>query len=356
MKLFILLLILSGFLFSACTVISINDATNLTLVQGSCAQINNTNITIYAEIPQFHINNTLNFNECFNSLNNSLSICAKPFPTINKIYNLSGGQNYTESVYNFTLFSTNSIYNITKEGNFGENLSLNGITLTCPAFPIINEILNIQPGDLKIYDKYRLTVYGPSKLNIKKTFDTNEHFVNDAYGLDFTGTPPINQYIMLNNSGSYFNQKQNLTVAYNISEDQYELMCNNLFNQTPKIWYSENLSTSCESPIVPLCADKLLAHCTVNELFQKNGAYVCMDRLAVDTANQCNSTLAQLSIADSTITGLRDDLKNRKKDSEDWYSNMLNIMFLGMGIILIVFFAIFAFKKYKRDKQYGGAA
>lgn len=323
---FILMILICTIYSAACTFVNITNQTSFSLDQGTCIEfknVDNTTVIISAK------NNTLSQN-----------------------ITISASQTYTDPVSQNLYFCQSPQFNINKTGNFGETLSIPNASIffTCPAKPMINKVTTLAPGQADLLPDFGYSCYAPAKLNLVKTLEWGETVTNDAYGIQLT-CPKFNQEILLTgNESSYSNTKANITARLNLTEQYYELICNGLFNTTPKIWYEQNVSTSCSTPIIPLCADDLLDHCTVNELFQRNGAYICMNRIAIDTKSQCNLTQTQLTTTQSSLASCQATQQNIIDQQKAINEGNINFVLLIFGIVAASFAGWRAYLKWKANK------
>lgn len=327
MRSIILLLVLVSTIYSAaCTFVNITNLTSYSLDQGTCIEFNNSN-------------------------NITVIISAKNYTTNNNI-TIPAGQSYTDPASQNIYSAQSQQFNINKTAQFGECLDLPNASIhfCAPTKPMINKISNLAPGQADLLPDFGYSCYAPPKLNVVKTLGWGETFTNDAYGIQLT-CPKYNKEILLTgNDTSYFDEKTNISARLNLSEQYYELICNGLFNSTPKIWYDQNISNSCNSAIIPFCADDLLNHCTVNELFQKNGAYVCMNRIATDTKTQCNLTQTQLTTTQSSLASCQATQQNIKDEQKAISDSNINYTLLVFGLVALSVVAWMVYKKHRSDK------
>lgn len=383
MKYVLLLMILLSTVFSACSIIDVTTVSNInfTLDQNSCITINNSNISIFPKDVRtnqnltlnapttivdpisnnsyrissnlVNLNKTLEYGECYTNSINQEVICSKSFPLINKIYTVQVGSNISDSQYNFTIFASGKSYNISKTAEFGESLQIPeaNINFTCPLFPVINEIINMQPGEMKLYEKYRLTIFAPAKLNVKKILQSEEHFTNDAYGIDLAGATKLNKYITLVNSTKYSDPSQNFTIEYKLSNDQYSLMCGALFNRTPDIWYNVNASASCSSLAVPVCADPFLSYCKADDLLQANGIVTCTNRVVSNAKDQINSSDAKLNDCSIRLKGFTDADQQKKDNAQTQKDDLIDLLITISTMVIILGGIIVAYLKHQEKKK-----
>lgn len=325
-SIFILMVLICTIYSSACVVVNITNQTSFSLDAGSCIEFSNPN-------------------------NTTVIISAKNV-TLSQNITVPAGQTSIDPVSSNSYYCQPTEYNINKTGNFGESLSIPNASIffNCPAKPMINKITTLTPGQADLIPEFGYSCYAPAKLNLVKTMTWGETVTNDAYGIQLT-CPKFNQEILLTgNQTSYSNDQANITARMNLTEQYYEFICNGLFNSTPKIWYEQNISNSCNSAIIPVCADDLLNHCTVDELFKKNGFYACSNRIARDTISQCNFTETQLTTTKSSLASCLATEQNRKDDQKAINDSNINYTLLVFGLVAVSIAGWQAYKKWKADK------
>jgi len=346
---------------SACQTIPTLNNTNFTLLFGECYFIEDINATIYQQnisqnnvvnmtapstqyntytnttyncMPRLeNINRTLNFSEYYYNSIYNISIYPPAFPKINQEINLTAGENQSFVDYNLTIHALHKKFDINKTLNFGElysNSEVN-IEIYAPAFPKINENINISKCNyLKRYDAYNLTVQTLSCLDRTVNLSFDDVYDVDFFNLIIKAPQKQNVKLTLDDGEKYENIEAGINITAKTSFEKYNAFCkNNSLDFVISSWqYFNTTNYSCKTYSY-MCLDNLTQYCTYEErVGNPLGLIECQNRIAEQTLSQKAQLEEELNKCNNERAVLLDNTNKTNTATERMYEILLYIVIL----------------------------
>jgi len=349
-----------GLTYSCQTVPTLNNS-NLTVSLGECYFIEDINATIYPQnitqnivvnmtapdtktepytnttyncIPKLeNINSSLYFGGNYTNTLYNISIYAPAFPKINQEINLTAGENKTFDEYNLTIHSLPKKYNIYKSIDYGETYSNTDvdINITAPQFPQINENLDINKcGFSKRYDRYNLTVKVPNCIDKTVNLSFDDVYTDDFFKVIIKAPKKQNVKLTLDDGEKYEDNETGINITAKTSFEKYNAFCkNNSVDFVISTWQYFNTTNYTCRTYSYMCLDNLTQYCTYDErVGNPLGIIECQNRVANESMKKVFETQEELSKCNNERAVLLSNTKQTNEATERMYEILLYIVVL----------------------------
>lgn len=363
------------------TDLHLNDVVNIT----ASGNVTNaaTNTTYRCNYDTIGMNKTLNFSDSYIDPLHQVFIYAPDFPKINRVMTIRGGDIASEdfAAYNLTVNCQQRPYDTSLALDFNQTYSNNETneTFTCPAYPTLNisramgwgenftnAALNLslqspaypnlgvnkslKCGQVFSVPNLSVSVEAPDCINMNRTFDFGQSLALPDYNASFAAPDKLNQNVVLNDGQNYSNSTAGLLVSCQATTAQYLSFCTNISDRNlTQTWQAMNLTNYSCNNLAYVCIDNLSDMCTPEEKFGgPNRLLECVNRVTLQTASTCNSTVDQLHICQTQQAQLQAATNTTNNAAEGFSSGAL-LLVSGVGAIalLVVCTYVYVTKKQK---------